>query len=89
MDAVKAGLPMQEKLACQCRKNWSADAGKAEMLSLVALAPWQTLNANQRRGFAPLGPDLRPAWIWLLGLRGHKSAPAAKAAALAWAVRPH
>jgi hypothetical protein len=34
MDAVKAGLPMQEKLACQCRKNWSADAAEAEML------PW-------------------------------------------------
>jgi hypothetical protein len=24
---------MREKLACQCRKNWSADAGKAEMLA--------------------------------------------------------
>jgi len=42
--------------------------------SLVALARWQALSANERRGFAPLCPDLRPAWIWSLGLRAHKDA---------------
>jgi hypothetical protein len=80
-DAGKTGLLMQKKLVCRC--------GKSRDAALVALARWQTLSANQRLGFAPLGPDLRPASIWLLGLKERKSAPAAKAAASAWAVRPH
>jgi hypothetical protein len=57
---------MQKKLFSRC--------GKSRDAPLVVLARWQTLSANERRGFAPLCPDLRPAWIWSLGLRAHKDA---------------